>query len=118
MFFFLIALPPTAHVQVLPFVCVATKMNEEEERATLENFVDSSILELLLNETKDEKDIVHKIGNHMLLTAILGINWTLNGIKLHLLRSYNNFHPLFVQDPQIALKSSGYLYKEIRKKGK
>ena len=98
-------------------------MNEEEERATLlratlENFVDSSILELLLNETKDEKDIVHKIGNHMLLSAILGINWTLNGIKLHLLRSYNYFHPLFVQYPQIALKSSGYLYKEIRKKGK
>ena len=34
------------------------KMNEEEERATLENFLDSSILELLLNVTEDEKDIV------------------------------------------------------------
>ena len=49
-------------MQVLLFVCVATKMNEEEERATLENFVDSSILELLLNETEDEKDIVHTIN--------------------------------------------------------
>ena len=39
------------HVYVLPFVRIAKKMNEEEERATLENFVDSSILELLLNET-------------------------------------------------------------------
>ena len=45
--FFLIALLLTAHVQVVPFVRVATEMNEEEERATLENFVDSSILELL-----------------------------------------------------------------------
>ena len=38
------------------------RMNEEEERATLENFVDSSILELLLNEKEDEKDIVHKMN--------------------------------------------------------
>ena len=52
----------TAHVQVLPFVRIATKMDEEEERATLENFVDSSILELLLNETEDEKDIVYTIN--------------------------------------------------------
>ena len=37
-------------------------MNEEEERYTLESLVDSSILELLLNETEDEKDIVHKIN--------------------------------------------------------
>ena len=50
-----------AHVQVLPFVCVAMKMNEEEERTTFDNFVDSSLLELLLNETEDEKDIVHTI---------------------------------------------------------
>ena len=33
--------------------CASTKMNEEEERATLENCMDSSILELLLNETED-----------------------------------------------------------------
>ena len=49
------------HVQLLPFVHVAMKMNEEEERATLDNFVDSSLLELLLNESEDEKDIVHTI---------------------------------------------------------
>ena len=50
-------------MQVLPFIRAAKKMNEEEERATLENFVDSSILELLLNETEDENtDIVHKIN--------------------------------------------------------
>ena len=46
-------------------------MNDEEESATLENFVDSFIFELLLNETKDEKDIVHAInrliGNHTFL---------------------------------------------------
>ena len=41
----------TAYVHVLQFIRVVTKMNEEEERATLENFVDSSVLELLLNET-------------------------------------------------------------------
>ena len=50
------------HVHVLPFICVAKKMNEEKERATLQNFVNSSILEFLLNETEDEKDIVHKIN--------------------------------------------------------
>ena len=49
-------------MHALPFVRVATKMNEEEERATLENLVDSSILELLLNETEDEKDIIHTIN--------------------------------------------------------
>ena len=48
-------------MHVLPFVRVAKKMNEEEERATLENFMDSSILELLLNEAEDEKDIFHNI---------------------------------------------------------
>ena len=32
----------TAHVHVLPLVCVANIMNEEGERATLENFVGSS----------------------------------------------------------------------------
>ena len=48
-------------MQVLPFVCVATEMNKVEERVTLDNFVDSSILELLLNETEDDKDIVHMI---------------------------------------------------------
>ena len=37
-------------------------MNEEEERATLENFVYSSILVLVRNETEDEKDIVHTIN--------------------------------------------------------
>ena len=42
----------TAHVHVLPFVRIAKKMKEEEERATLENFMDSSILELLLNVTE------------------------------------------------------------------
>ena len=31
------------------------KMNEEEERATLENFMDTSILDLLLNETEYER---------------------------------------------------------------
>ena len=36
----------TAHMHILLFVCVAKKMKEEEERATLENFVDFSILEL------------------------------------------------------------------------
>ena len=46
---------------ILSFVHVAKKMNEEEERATLENFVDYSILELLLNETENGKDIVHTI---------------------------------------------------------
>ena len=59
---FEIALLLTAHVHVLPFVHIAKKMNKEEERATLENFVDSSILELLLNETEDKKDIVHTIN--------------------------------------------------------
>ena len=39
------------HVHILPFVHVAN-----------ENFVDSSILELLLNETEDEKDIIHMIN--------------------------------------------------------
>ena len=38
------------------------KMNEEEERARLEKFLDSSILELVLNETEDEKDIIHTIN--------------------------------------------------------
>ena len=58
---FLIAFLITAYVHVLLFVRVAKKMNKEEERATLQNFVDSSILELLLNETEDDKDIVHTI---------------------------------------------------------
>ena len=40
--------PITVHVHILPFVRVAKKMSEEEERATLDNYVDSSILELLL----------------------------------------------------------------------
>ena len=56
------ALVLTVHVHVLPFIRIVTKMNEEEERGTLENFVYSSILELLLNETEDEKDIVHTIN--------------------------------------------------------
>ena len=59
--FFLISLLLTAHVQVLLFVCITTKMNKEEERATLESFMVSSILELLLNETEDEY-IVHTIN--------------------------------------------------------
>ena len=46
----------------LPFVCIVKKMNEEEERATLENFMDSSILEPLLNETEEEKDNIHTIN--------------------------------------------------------
>ena len=81
-----------------PFICVVKKMNEEEERATLENFVDSSILELLLNETEEEKDIVHMINreSHALLCN-LGIICTPNGLKLHSLRSCNYFHPLLVQ---------------------
>ena len=37
-------------------------MNEEEERVTLENFMDSSILERLLNETEEDKDIIHTIN--------------------------------------------------------
>ena len=37
-------------------------MNEEVERTTFENFVDSSILALLLNEIEDEKDIIHMIN--------------------------------------------------------
>ena len=45
----------TVHMQVLLFLAV--KMYEEEEKATLENFMESSILELLFNETEDEKDI-------------------------------------------------------------
>ena len=36
-----------ADVHVVPFVSVAKKMNEEEERTTLENFVDCSTLDLL-----------------------------------------------------------------------
>ena len=60
--FFIIALLHTAHVYILHFIRVAKKMNEEEERATLENFVYSFILELLLNEMEDEKDIVHMIN--------------------------------------------------------
>ena len=59
---FQIALLLTAHMHVLPFVRVSKKMNEEEERATLENFVDSSILECLLNKTEDEKHIIHTIN--------------------------------------------------------
>ena len=52
-------------MHVLPFVRVAEKMNMEEERATLENFVDSSILELLLNETEDERILIVRLkGNH------------------------------------------------------
>ena len=47
-----IALLLTVHVHILPFVHISKKMNEEEERATLENFVDSSILELLLIEKR------------------------------------------------------------------
>ena len=39
-----------------------TKMSEEEERTTLENFVGYFILELLLNETEYEKGIVHTIN--------------------------------------------------------
>ena len=39
----------TAHVHILPFVHVAMKMKEEEEIATLEKFMDFSILEFLLN---------------------------------------------------------------------
>ena len=39
---------------VLQFVRVGKKINEEEERATLKNFVDSFISELLRNnETED-----------------------------------------------------------------
>ena len=38
------------------------EMNEEEGRGTHENFVDSSILERRLNETEDEKDIIHTIN--------------------------------------------------------
>ena len=38
------------------------KMNEEEERVTLENFMDSAILERLLNETEEDKDIIHTIN--------------------------------------------------------
>ena len=55
-----------AHVQVLPFIRIATEMNEEEERATLENFLDSSLLELLLNEKQKMKRIsfIRLIGNH------------------------------------------------------
>ena len=49
-------------MHVLSFVRIAKEMNEKEVRNTLENFVDSSILELLLNGTEDEKDIVHKIN--------------------------------------------------------
>ena len=33
----------------MQFIRVVSKMNEEEERATLDNFIDSFILELLLN---------------------------------------------------------------------
>ena len=61
---FEIALLLTAHVHVLPFVRASKKINEEEERATLENFVDSSILELLLNETEGEKDINYLCNGH------------------------------------------------------
>ena len=61
-------------MQVLPFLRLATKMNEEDERATLENFVDSSILEFLLNETEDEKvSFIRLIDNHTLSCAILGL---------------------------------------------
>ena len=48
--FLKIALLLTAHVHIFPFVRAAKKINEEKERATLENFMDSSNLQLLLNE--------------------------------------------------------------------
>ena len=49
------------------------KMNEEEEKDTLENFLNSSFLELLLNETEDEKILfIRSIGDHRLSCAILG----------------------------------------------
>ena len=50
-------------MQVLPFVHVRSKENERGrgKRATLDNFVGSSLLELLLNESEDAKDIVHMI---------------------------------------------------------
>ena len=43
------------------------KINEEEERVTLKNFMDSSILERLLNETEDEKDNTINRESHTLL---------------------------------------------------
>ena len=55
-------------MHILPFIHVAMKMNEEEERVTLENFMDSSILECLLNETEIKK-IIQLIGNHTLSCA-------------------------------------------------
>ena len=48
-------------MHVLPFVH-SKELNKEEERATLEDFMEYSILELLLNETEDGKDIVHMIN--------------------------------------------------------
>ena len=39
---------------------------------------------------------IRLIGNHTLSCAILGINCTPNGLKLHLLRSYYYFRPLLV----------------------
>ena len=51
-------------MHVLPFVRAAKKINEEEESATLENFMDSSILELLFNETEDKKDINYLCSGH------------------------------------------------------
>ena len=39
---------------------------------------------------------IRLIGNHTLSCAILGINCTPNGLKLHLLRSCYYFRPLLV----------------------
>ena len=76
------------------------KMNEEEERAILENFVDSSILERLFNETEDEKYIIHMINmeSHTLLCKF-GVN-LISEPHLHYY-----FHPLLVQLSPNALKS-------------
>ena len=64
MHFFLLL---TAHVQVLPFVRVATKMNEEGERATLEN---SWILLSWSFCSMKRILFMRLIGNHTLSCAI------------------------------------------------
>ena len=51
---------------------------------------------------------IRLIGNHTLSCAILGINCTPNGLKLH----KHKFHPLLMQlSPNCAQKHANYLYK-------
>ena len=50
---------------------------------------------LLFIEQKLQYDIIHTINRES--HALLPIHYTPNGLKLHLLRSCNYFHPLLMQ---------------------